>query len=44
MRRQGFDIMDLLVLAAVWAAGLVFIGFMARAAYELAKIGWGMLP
>lgn len=44
MRRQGIDFVDLLVLAAVWAGGLVAIGFVARGAYELAKFGWGLLP
>lgn len=44
MRRQGIDFVDLLVLAAVWAGGLVTIGLVARAAYELAKFGWGLLP
>lgn len=44
MRRQSIEFMDLLVLAAVWAGSLVAVGFVARAAYELAKFGWGLLP
>lgn len=37
-------IASLLAIAGIWFAAIVFFGFAARAAFELAKFGWGLWP
>lgn len=35
---------SMLAMAGIWFCAVIFLGFMARAFFELASLGWNLWP